>query len=109
MVRGVFDEVPFSTLDGSITAGVPFIRGDANDDGMLGLPDIIWIQNYLFLGGEPAPCLDSMDSNGDGTLSLSDILVLAFYSFLDGPPPAAPFPECEYVESVLGCAATGCP
>ena len=44
-------------------AGVTFIRGDTNRDGMVNIADAIASLAFLFTGGT-ATCLDAVDANG---------------------------------------------
>jgi hypothetical protein len=67
-----------------------FIRGDANDDGIVDIADPIATLGYLFLGVERLPCRDAADSNDDGLLDVSDSITTLAYLFLGGqalPPP----------------------
>ena len=95
---------------GSIMVGRPFMRGDVDNDGTIGVEDIQVLNHYLFLGGAAASCVDAMDTNADGTLTLSDPLVLVYFAFLGGAPPSAPFPGCEFgLDSGLTCDEFACP
>jgi hypothetical protein len=88
-----------------------FLRGDVNGDG--GVPgtttDMIFLANFLFLGGARPPCLAAADVNGvegvPGTTT--DLIYLANFLFLGGLPPPAPFPACgplvEPDDIALGC------
>ncbi len=70
-----------------------FIRGDVNGDAVLALVDAIYVANYLFVAGSPAPaCADAADVNDDARLDISDPLYLILYLFLSAPPPPTPFP-----------------
>ncbi|MDX9856900.1 MAG: dockerin type I repeat-containing protein [candidate division Zixibacteria bacterium] len=65
--------------------------GNINDSGAaIDLSDLIYLVNYLFLGG-PAPwCPEEANINGDlaGAVDLSDLIALVNYLFLGGVPPA---------------------
>ena len=64
-----------------------FARGDVNADGEIDAADVIYLINYLFLGGsEPQPW-ESGDANCDGEVDVSDVLYLINYLFLGGSPP----------------------
>ncbi len=69
-----------------------FVRGDANDDGELNLPDAVFTLAHLFLGGPPPDCWDSADSNDDGAITLSDPIYLLNRLFADGRPLPPPYP-----------------
>jgi len=54
-----------------------FVRGDANDDGVVNLSDPIRVLSMLFQGGGNLYCEDSADANDDGVINLTDpILIL---------------------------------
>lgn len=64
-----------------------FIAGDANGDGNVTLPDIIYLVNYVFKGG-PAPApLARGDVNASCNVNLGDIVYLVNYVFKGGPAP----------------------
>ena len=61
--------------------------GDANSDGNVTLPDIIYLVNRVFKGG-PAPTpLCRGDANADGNVTLPDIIYLVNRVFKGGPTP----------------------
>jgi hypothetical protein len=68
------------------------IRGDANNDGVVNVADIVYLINYLFVHG-PAPFfLATADVNNDGTfgeprVDIVDVVYLINYLFINGPPP----------------------
>lgn len=65
----------------------PFIRGDANRDGMVDLGDVIYLISYLYGGGaEPMPS-EAGDVNCDGRIDLADVVYLINYLFRNGFPP----------------------
>ncbi len=73
-------------------AGAPFHRGDANDDGAVGVSDAVSILSVLFGRGAAPPCADADDANDDGTLDLSDavgVLLHVFAGLRTLPPPSA--------------------
>lgn len=62
--------------------------GDANADGNVTLPDIIFLVNYVFKAGTAPSSLCRGDANGSGgTANLSDIIYLVNRVFKGGPPP----------------------
>ncbi len=95
-------------------AAVPFIRGDANQDGSVDVSDGIGILLYLFLE-EPMTCEDALDTNDSGNVDLADPVALFLYLFANGPAPAIPYPDCgndSPSEDALDCVAfdpTICP
>lgn len=78
---------------GAITFGSIFIRGDANNDGVVELNDVTFIANFVG-GGGPAPAfLDAVDTNDDGVISVGDVVYLANFVTNGGAPPPPPFPD----------------
>ncbi len=70
-----------------------FIRGDANEDDRVGLPDAVAILEVLFRNRSPA-CEAAADVNDDGALDISDPIRLLFHLFTSTGPILAPFPAC---------------
>ena len=69
-------------------AGVRYMTGDANADGVIDVGDIVCLINYLFKNG-PAPTpLPSGDCNCDGNVDVGDVVYLINYLFKSGPPPS---------------------
>ncbi|MBD3402605.1 hypothetical protein GF420_06895 [candidate division GN15 bacterium] len=75
--------------------------GNVNNDPLdnVDLPDIIYLVNYLFLGGSPPACLGEANINGDLNceVDLPDIIYLVNALFLGGPPPADCIPACDNI------------
>ena len=66
-------------------------RGDVNGDCRLDVVDIVFLLNYIFVGG-PAPdplCIGDVNRSG-GNPDSDDALYLISYLFLYGPPPEIP-------------------
>lgn len=65
-----------------------FGRGDVNDDGNMNLIDIIYLNSYVFHGGNgPFPFEHLGDVNGDGALDVLDIIYMIDWYFNAGPAP----------------------
>jgi len=62
------------------------VRGDANNDQIINLLDIVYLIDYLYKGG-PAPVFYCGDVNVDGVINLLDIAYLIAYLYQGGPPP----------------------
>jgi hypothetical protein len=65
--------------------------GDVNADGIIGIEDIVYLINYLYVNGpEPAcmPITACGDVNADGLVDVSDVIYLLNYLFVNGPPPS---------------------
>ena len=63
------------------------IIGDANGDGEINVSDVVYLINYLFIGGPPPQPLQAGDVNCDGTINVSDVVYLINYLFIGGPSP----------------------
>jgi hypothetical protein len=64
------------------------LLGDANGDGVIDIADVVYLLNYLFVGGPaPVPCLEAGDATCDGIVDVSDIVYLLNYLFVHGPAP----------------------
>jgi len=64
-----------------------FARGDVNRDGEIDAADVLYMINYLFVGGpEPIPW-ESGDVNCDGIVDITDAVSLINYLFIAGPSP----------------------
>jgi hypothetical protein len=62
-------------------------RGDVNQDGSINSADVVFLINYLFVGG-PAPVpLSKGDVNCDGLVNSADVVYLINYLFVGGPAP----------------------
>lgn len=99
----------------SLTASLcdsPFVRGDANLDGIVDVSDVPAMLDVLFLGAS-TPCLDPLDINLDQSLSISDAfqLLCAIFCVEDSPIPP-PYPNCgtNIYSAGVGCDMSGvCP
>ena len=82
----------------------PFIRSEANGDGLSNIADGISLLTYLFLNGD-LDCLDAGDVNDDGALNIADTVSLLTFLFNSGAAPPAPFPDCgiDPTMDTLGC------
>jgi len=65
----------------------PFLRGDANGDGVINSADVVYLINYLFKGGPAPEPLEAGDVNCDGIINSADVVYLINYLFKGGPPP----------------------
>jgi hypothetical protein len=64
-----------------------FIRGDVNDDGVINSADVVYLINYLFIGGPAPQPWEAGDANCDCTINSADVVYLINYLFIGGPPP----------------------
>lgn len=72
--------------------------GNVNNDPAdnVDLSDLIYLVNYLFLGGPAPACPAEANTNGDAlcAVDLSDLIYLVNYLFLGGTAPANCVPGC---------------
>ena len=98
LLRFAFVGVVLTLCGGSSLAFIPpfdeLLRGDASNDSVVDIVDPIYIQNYLFHGGDTPACLDAADANDDGQVDNSDATYLYQFLYLGGSPPPAPYPYC---------------
>jgi hypothetical protein len=67
------------------------LRGDVNGDGKKNISDLVYLINYLFVSGSPAPApLWAGDVNCDKIVNISDVVFLINYLFIPGSPPPPP-------------------
>lgn len=64
-----------------------YTRGDANADGLINTADVVYLINYLFVGGPTPQPWQSGDANCDGIVDIADVVYLINYLFVAGPPP----------------------
>ncbi|MDX9856920.1 MAG: PKD domain-containing protein [candidate division Zixibacteria bacterium] len=73
--------------------------GNINNDtgGAVDLSDLIYLVNFLFLGGTAPQCAAAANVNGDTScnVDLSDLIYLVNFLFLGGSSPTACAPACE--------------
>lgn len=65
----------------------PYLCGDSNSDGLVNVSDVIWIVNYVFVGGDPPLPYESGDANCDSVVSISDAVYIINYIFVGGNVP----------------------
>jgi hypothetical protein len=65
-----------------------WVSGDANEDSIVDISDVIYLQNYLFLGAASPKPLASGDINHDCNVDIADVIYLINYLFLNGPVPS---------------------
>lgn len=64
-----------------------YICGDANGDGEINSADVVYLINYLFVGGPAPEPPEAGDANCDGVVNSADVVYLLNYLFAGGPPP----------------------
>jgi hypothetical protein len=96
----------FPTAD---LAGVDFVRGDANGDGVVSFADLRALLAHIFRG-EEIPCRLAGDVDDNGSLSMGDVSVLWSWALSYTQSIAAPFPEPgpdPTLSFVLDCGSYG--
>jgi N-acetylmuramoyl-L-alanine amidase len=78
---------------GIYNAGTNCLCGDANGDLELNGSDVIFLQNYFFIGGPAPNPMETADANNDCVVNVSDITYLFNYLYVAGSPP----PECCWI------------
>ena len=61
--------------------------GDVNKDGTVNSSDVIFLINYLFVGGPAPNPLALGDPSGDCLVNTADVIYLINYLFIAGPAP----------------------
>jgi len=61
--------------------------GDANNDSLVNVGDVIYLINYVFKGAPAPDPLCQGDANGDGEVNTGDPVYLITYIFNGGKPP----------------------
>ncbi len=69
---------------------VQFLCGDVNKDGVVDIADVVYLINYLFIGGPAPDPIQAGDVNLDGVVNIADVVYLVNYLFMDGSPPCEP-------------------
>ena len=82
-----------STIASGWLEARPFIRADANADGVVDISDAIFTLSSLFAGGKAPPCQKAADANDDGALDLSDAVYTLRFLF-QGAGILHPYPAC---------------
>jgi hypothetical protein len=70
-----------------------YICGDVNNDGnsTVDISDLVYLVDYMFLGGPEPPIMSSADCDGSGGgIDISDLVCFVDYMFNGGPPPVCP-------------------
>ena len=84
----------FSCTPVTPTPTITYVRGDANGDGEVGMPDVMFVVNYIL--GDPAETFnfDNADANLDGEIGMPDVMFIVNY-ILNGEFPDAEAPAGE--------------
>jgi len=64
-----------------------YVPGDANGDGIVDTGDLVYLLNYLFVGGPPPPVPNAGDANADCVIDSGDLVYILNYLYVKGPAP----------------------
>ena len=64
-----------------------YVAGDANNDDVVAVGDIVFLANYIYHGGPAPPVMEAADANGDCVVDAGDVVYLLNYLYENGPPP----------------------
>jgi hypothetical protein len=64
-----------------------FLPGDVTSDQKVDVADVVYLINYMFIGGPPPSPLKVGDVNRDCVVDIEDAIYLIKYLFLNGPSP----------------------
>jgi hypothetical protein len=67
-----------------------FAAGDATNDGIVNIADVVHVVNYLYKQGEEPNPVQSGDATCDGIVDLADVVWLIGYLYKSGPAPCCP-------------------
>jgi serine protease AprX len=66
-----------------------YLTGDVTADGKINVSDVVYLINYLFIGGPTPDPLFLGDVNCDSQVNVSDVVYLIGYLFQAGPQPCS--------------------
>jgi len=67
-----------------------YLRGDANQDGIINVGDIVYLVSYLYKNGPTPSPVWVGDCNCDEIVNVGDIVYLVSYLYKGGPAPGCP-------------------
>ncbi len=76
--------IAFTSVDGGIFTDCPPC-GDADGNGGVTVSDVVYIVNYIFLGGPPPVYDPAADADCSGIVNVSDVVYIVNYIFGGGP------------------------
>jgi hypothetical protein len=66
----------------------PYGRGDVNKDGIIDVADVMYLINYLFIGGSAPDPMWLGDATCDDAVDVADVMYLINYLFIGGSAPS---------------------
>ena len=96
------DTTVVQVFDGSVTVLLPdwTLYGDADCSGQVDISDLVYMVDYMFLGGPPSPCEENIDCDHDNRITITDLICLVEWMF---PSPSVGSPE----RGTIGSSAIG--
>jgi Dockerin type I domain/Beta-propeller repeat len=80
---------PGSVFVTKLTWTPEYSCGDVNTDEHVDLLDVVFLINYIFVGGPPPQSLALADVNCSGSINIGDAVLLINFIFRSGPAPCA--------------------
>jgi protocatechuate 3,4-dioxygenase beta subunit len=68
----------------------PVLVGDVTGEGSINVADVLFLINYLYIGGPAPDPLMTGDANCDGEINAADVVYIINYLFIQGPSPCNP-------------------
>lgn len=87
-LKGMAEDQPVQESRKAAAVSDTIVCGDVNNDGLVSLPDVVYLINYAFNDGPPpvpAACIG--DADGDAWVGIVDIVYLLGYIFQNSTPP----------------------
>ncbi len=105
-----FQDPPSPSFENGTTRTFGFIRGDADNSGVVDISDSIYILSYLFIGDLTLVCEDAADTDDLGEVDITDPIFLLMAQFLGSRTIPAPGFECgvDLTEDDLECEEQVC-
>jgi hypothetical protein len=66
-----------------------YILGDVTGDSLIDASDVVYLLNYLFVGGPAPQPWQAGDVTWDGVVDIADVVYLLNYLFVGGPAPSS--------------------
>jgi hypothetical protein len=68
--------------------------GDVNDDGQMNIADLVYMIDWLYMGGPAPPDPSAAEVDLCNSTDIADIGYLVNYIYRDGPAPCAGSADC---------------
>jgi M6 family metalloprotease-like protein len=77
----------------TINLGATFNQtiGDVNSDGSINVADVVFLINYIFMGGAAPQPVSLGDADCSGSINIADVVYLINFVFSGGPAPCSTF------------------